>query len=105
MSFVLPSWLDPESLRWVILVVVGLVFYLVFLVVRFTQRLLLKVVFLAGLAALGAALWWQREDLKTCAQTCDCSVFGQTVEIPWQQLPEEVRIQLAQGDIGCGQSR
>ena len=97
----LPDWLDPELLQWVLLVVIVVVLYLMYVVVRFVQRVVLKVALFALLAGFGLSLWGQRANLGECARTCQCRLYGQTVEIPWQQLPEDVRIRLANGDMGC----
>lgn len=97
----LPAWLDPELLTWLLLVVIAVVLYLMYVVVRFVQRLVLKVVLFVLLAGFGLSLWVQRADLEDCARTCECSLYGQTVEVPWEQLPEDVRVRLADGDVGC----
>ena len=97
----LPTWLDPELLTWLILVVIAVVLYLMYVVVRFVQRVVVKVVLFALLAGFGLSLWVQRTDLEDCARTCECSLYGQTVEVPWEQLPEDVRVRLGDGEIGC----
>ena len=96
-----PEWLDPELLKWLILVVIALILYLMYVVVRFVQKAVLKVALFALLAGLGLSLWVQRTDLDDCARTCECSLYGQTVDVPWAQLPEDVRVRLADGDVGC----
>ena len=75
----LPDWLDPELLQWIILVVIAVLLYLMYVVVRFVQR----------------------ADLENCARTCECSLYGQTVEVPWEQLPDDLRVRLADGEVGC----
>lgn len=97
----LPDWLDPELLTWIILVVIAVVLYLMYVVVRFVRRTLLKVVLFAALAGVGLSLWAQRADLDNCARTCECSLYGQDVNVPWEQLPEDVRVRLGDGDVGC----
>lgn len=97
----LPDWLDPQLLTWIILVVIAVLLYMMYVVVRFVQRVVLKVVLFALLAGIGLSLWVQRTDLENCARTCECSLYGQTVEVPWEQLPEDVRFRLADGDVGC----
>ncbi len=78
----MPSWLDPDTLRWVILVAIAVVLVVMFMVVRFVQKLVVKVAMFAVLAGLGLSLWIQRDDLQDCADTCACSLYGQDVEIP-----------------------
>lgn len=97
----LPEWLDPELLTWIILVVIAVLLYLMYIVVRFVQRVVLKLVLVAVLAGVGVSLWVQRADLEDCARTCECSLYGQTVTVPWEQLPDDVRVRLADGDVGC----
>lgn len=97
----LPDWLDPEILKWLILVVIAVLLYLMYVVMRFVQRMVLKVVLFTLLAGIGLSLWVQRTDLQDCASSCECSLYGQTVEVPWEQLPEDVRVRLADGDVGC----
>jgi hypothetical protein len=97
----LPDWLDPNLLQWVILVVIAVLLYLMYVVVRFVQRAAIKLVLFALLAGIGVSLWVQRTDLQDCARTCECSLYGQTVDVPWDQLPEDVRVRLDDGDVGC----
>jgi len=98
---IIPDWLDPELLQWVILVVIAVLVYLMYVVVRFVQRVVLKFVLFALLAGFGVSLWVQRADLEECARSCECRLYGQTVEVPWEQLPEDLRVRLADGDVGC----
>ncbi len=97
----LPDWLDPELLQWIILVVLVVLLYMMYVVMRFVQRTVLKLVLFALLAGIGASLWFQRADLADCARSCECRLYGQTVEVPWEQLPDDLRIRLADGDVGC----
>lgn len=97
----LPDWLDPQLLTWILLVVMAVLLYLMYVVVRFVQRVVLKLVLFALLAGVGLSLWVQRTDLEDCARTCECSLYGQTVAVPWDQLPEDVRYRLADGEVGC----
>ena len=97
----LPDWLDPNLLQWVILVAIVVLLYLMYVVVRFVQRAAIKIVLFALLAGIGVSLWVQRTELEDCARTCKCSLYGQTVDVPWDQLPEDVRVRLDDGDVGC----
>lgn len=78
----MPDWLDPATLRWVILVAIAVILVGMFLVVRFVQKLMMKTLLFALLAGIGLSLWVQREDLQDCVDTCSCSLYGQDVEIP-----------------------
>ena len=78
----LPDWLDPERLQWILLAVLVTVVYAIYLVTRFIRRLVMKVILLVLLAALGVSLWFQRADLQECVDTCVCSLYGQEVQIP-----------------------
>ena len=97
----LPEWIDPQMLTWLLLVAIAVMLYLMYVVVRFVQRVVLKVVLFTLLAGVGLSLWVQRTDLEDCARSCDCSLYGQDVQIPWEQLPDDVRVRLADGDVGC----
>lgn len=100
-ALTLPEWLDPELLQWIVLIVLAVVLYLMYTVIRFVQRMVIKATLFGLLALFGLSLWVQRADLQDCARTCECSLYGQTVQIPWEQLPEDARVRLADGDIGC----
>ncbi len=83
----LPSWADPDRLRS--LAVVGIVVAVVLLVLaaRLLRRLVVRVVVVVALAALAIGLWDQRAELGDCVATCDCSLFGQAVEVPFDLNP------------------
>ncbi len=97
----LPDWLDPELLQWIILVVIAVTLYFMYLVLRFVRRTVMKVFLFVLLAGFGLSLWVQRDDLEDCARTCECSLYGQQVEIPYAQLPDDVRQRLDEGGRGC----
>ena len=83
----LPAWADPERLRSI--AVVGIVVALVLLVLAFQllRRLVVRMVVVLVLAALAIGLWDQRSELGDCVATCDCSLFGQVVEVPLDLNP------------------
>lgn len=97
----LPDWLDPELLRWLIVAVLAVVAYLLYIVLRFVRRLVAKVLLLVVLVGLGVSLWVQRADLEDCALTCECTLYGQEVVIPVEQLPEQLRTFDADGEAAC----
>lgn len=81
------SWLDTETLRWLLLAPIALVVAGLYLVVRFVGKLLMKVALVVVLVGLGASLWLQRADLADCAKDCSCTLFGQAVQIPADTNP------------------
>ena len=97
----LPGWLDPELLQWILVVALAVVAYLLFVVLRFVRRLVAKLVLLIALVGLGVSLWAQRADLQDCAVTCECSLYGQEVVIPFEELPEDLRTLDANGEALC----
>ncbi len=78
----LPDWIDPEMLQWIILAAIALLFYSMFLVARFIQKAIMKFVLFVILAGIGLSLWIQREELENCVDTCECSLYGAEVQIP-----------------------
>jgi hypothetical protein len=86
-AYVLPEWLDAESLRQasvVAMFVLGIIGLIVWRVVR---AVVTKMIYLGLIAALIGGLWLQRDDLEECQTTCSCSLFGQDVAIPDARLP------------------
>ncbi|MEZ5168865.1 MAG: hypothetical protein R2695_21150 [Acidimicrobiales bacterium] len=75
--------------------------FLMYAVVRFVQRAMMKLALFVLLAGLGLSLWVQRDALGECARTCDCRLFGQTVDIPFDQMPEGARTRLQDGTVVC----
>lgn len=90
-SAALPSWLDPELMRWIIVAALALLALLLLMVLRFVQRFVTRFLLLAILVGLGVSLWFQREDLRDCALRCECTLYGQEIVIPVDQLPAELR--------------
>lgn len=78
----LPDWLDPETLQWSLLVAIAVVLYLMYIVASTVRRALTRFLLFVVLAGLGLSLWVQRDDLRYCVDTCECSLYGQEVEIP-----------------------
>ena len=42
---------------------------------------------IAGIVLLGLGLWDQRLELRSCADECACTLFGQTVQVPLDRNP------------------
>ena len=84
----LPEWLDAERLQWIILAVIALLLYGMYVVTRFVRKVITKFLLFILLAGLGLSLWLQREDLQECAETCECTLYGEEVAIPDDRRPE-----------------
>ena len=87
----LPSWANSENLQWIALGVIGAMLVLMFLVLRFIQKLVLKGALFGIFAIIGLIAWIEREELKDCAETCECSVVGFDVKIPADKNPNCVQ--------------
>ncbi len=83
----LPEWLDAERLQWIILAVLAVLLYGMYLVTRFVRQVITKFLLFVLLAGVGLSLWIQRADLQECAQTCECSLYGEDVTIPEDRRP------------------
>jgi len=83
----LPSWANSDNLQWIALGVIGVIVVLMFVVLRFIQKLVLKGTLFGILAIVGLIAWIERADLKDCAETCECSVVGFDVKIPTDKNP------------------
>ena len=78
----LPTSFSPDTLRTIGLVVLVVLLLGTFLVLRFVQRMVLKVVLVGLFVGLGVFVWWERADLHDCVKTCACSVAGLDVQVP-----------------------
>ena len=85
----LPKSLDPDALRTVALVTLGVLAVLGFVVLRFVQKMVLRVVLLGALAGLGLFAWYERTELKDCVPDCACSFFGYDVQVPGCPAPRD----------------
>ena len=83
----LPEWLDAERLQWIILAVLAVLLYGMYLVTRLVRQVITKFLLFVLLAGVGLSLWIQRADLQECAQTCECSLYGEEVTIPEDRRP------------------
>jgi len=79
---VLPDWLDPATLRDVVLGILMGLGVIVLLVLRFIQKILLKVVLVGLLAGLGAVMYVERDALADCSARCSCEFLGFDVDVP-----------------------
>ena len=83
-----PDWLDAERLEWAILAVIGGLLVSVYVVLNFVRKVVTKFLLLLLIAGLGVSLWIQRADLRACAETCQCTLYGESVALPEDRRPE-----------------
>lgn len=88
-----PEWLDADRLQWIILGVLGVLVYGMYLVTRFVRQVITKFLLVLLLGAFGFSLWLQRADLEECAQTCECTLYGEEVAIPEDRRPARCEIE------------
>jgi hypothetical protein len=79
---VLPKSLDPDALRNVALGGLAVLVLVAFLVMRFIQKMVLRVILWGVLAGFGLYLWGQRQELQDCVPRNDCRFMGFDVHIP-----------------------
>ena len=85
LSTELPGWADPKTLQWIALGSIALIFYVMFKVMRFVQKMMVRAVVLVVLAGLALGLWFQRAELGDCVDVGTCRLFGVEVEVPRDQ--------------------
>jgi hypothetical protein len=92
LGLTLPDWFTPDNIRTIALVVgIGCV-VLILLVMRFVQKLMMKLSLTVLLALVGFGAWYYRADLGDCAKTCECQVLHVDIKIPKDQLPADQSI-------------
>jgi hypothetical protein len=87
LGLTLPEWFNPDNLRTIAIAVLVGSLVLMFLVLRFVQKVMMKVSFTVLLALVAFGAWHYRTELGDCARTCDCRVLGIDIKIPQDQLP------------------
>ena len=87
LGLTLPEWFNPDNLRTIAIVVVAGSLLLMFLVLRFVQKVMMKVSFTVLLALVALGAWHYRTELGNCARTCNCRVLGIDIKIPPDQMP------------------
>ena len=55
---------------------------LVLLVVRFIQKLILRIVLVGLMVLVGIGIYVSRDELAECTRTCSCQLAGQDVDVP-----------------------
>jgi hypothetical protein len=77
-----PDWLDQDRLQTVALgVLVGLGVG-VLLALWLAKKVITKVILIVLLVGVGFVVYNQREELATCASTCECTFFEVDVALP-----------------------
>jgi hypothetical protein len=84
----LPTWFNPDDARNLMVLVGVAAIVLVFVVMRFVRKLVMRAVLVGLLVLVGGTAWYSRADLADCAKTCDCSVLGQDIKIPTDKYPQ-----------------
>ena len=74
-----PAWfadnIAPLSLVTLVLLTIG--------VLRFVEKAATRVVLLVLVAAVAVFVVLNRDELETCAQTCECQLVEQDVDVPF----------------------
>ena len=78
----LPKNLDPDALRNIGIGALVVIVLVAFIVLRFVQKMVFRVVLLGFLAGIGVFVWWERDNLQHCVPKCSCSLAGYTVQVP-----------------------
>ncbi len=86
-----PDWLTADRLQWVILGALALNIFAMWLVAKLVRKAITKFLLFVLLTGLGLSLWIQREDLQDCVAACECTLYGQDVEIPENRRPDRCR--------------
>ncbi|MGH9084825.1 MAG: hypothetical protein ACRDYW_05180 [Acidimicrobiales bacterium] len=60
----------------------GTLLVLTILVIRMVQKAMVRAVLLGLIAAVALFVYANRDPLKTCADTCECTIAGQHVTVP-----------------------
>jgi hypothetical protein len=84
----LPKSLGPDDLRTVAIVVMVALPIIGFLVMRFIQKMVLRVILLGALLGMGVFVYYQRDELQDCVPKCACEFFGYSVQVDGCPLPE-----------------
>ena len=56
---------------------------LVLLVVRFIQKMILRLALVGLMVLVGIGIYVSRDELAECTRTCSCSLAGQDVDVPF----------------------
>lgn len=78
----LPKSLGPDDLRTIAIGVLVVLLLVAFLVMRFIQKMVLRVILLGALVGLGVYVYYERDQLKECTPGATCRFFGFDVQVP-----------------------
>ena len=87
LGLTLPDSFTPDNVRTISLVIAIASIVLVVLVLRFVQKVMMKLSLTALLVLVAFGAWHYRADLGDCAKTCKCRVLGIDITIPKGDLP------------------
>lgn len=79
---------DINTVQTVSLIVIGVLVLLAILFAVVISKVLTKLVMIVIVLGLAVAVWWQRDQLSECAQTCQCTFFGQEVTLPESEFTQ-----------------
>jgi hypothetical protein len=86
----LPKSLDPDTLRTAAIVALVVLVLLALLVMRFIQKMVVRVLLVGALAGFGVFVYAQRDELSACVPECACEFFGYKVQVP--ECPDVARL-------------
>ena len=81
-----PSWFNVDNVKNIAIGALAGLAGVTFLIVRFVQKMALKIGMAVVCVGLGVAVYTQRANLNDCAQKCKCTVFGQDVKLTGDAL-------------------
>lgn len=87
LGIALPDSFSPDDVRTTALVVAVLAIVVMLLVLRFVQKLVMKLTATVLLALVAFGAFYYRNELGDCAKTCECRVLGIDIKIPKDDLP------------------
>jgi hypothetical protein len=74
-----PTWFSEN-----LLLIAGVTLAVVtLLIVRMVQKAMVRVVLLGAVVLVAGLVYVNREPLETCARTCQCSLGGEVVTVPF----------------------
>lgn len=74
--------LDLNTVKTVSIIAIGVLVLLAILFATIVRKIVTKLILLVLLLGLAVVVWWQRDQLTTCVETCQCTFFGQEVTLP-----------------------
>lgn len=80
---VVADWLAMGTPRSVLIGAGVVLLVVALLVVRFVQKMVLRLVLLGLMVLLGLGIYVSRDDLAECSRTCSCQLFEQDVGVPF----------------------